>query len=483
MGCEFSRNKDEVSVEKPLIIQANSSNSTSAFQEVLENTQPVILSKSIRVETVLPYILSTETHRDLVKATHKDTRKSCWVLIHPLQTATISREMKKTILAHRKLDHPNILKVLDVVHYGTKLALVYEDWKGGDAEELQEYGSEANGMNETWAVSIIWQLICAVKHCHEHEIVLTSLSLGNILFLTSPTKEHAWVKLLVPVSPHTSTAFTAPEVRKAVYSGPVNDVYSCGMILQNLLLGNCWNAKDKGQMSTNLLRIMHARWENVKQDIQKLTLSMICRNHLKRISLSNCLVHPGLTLVAPKPTLTPALRTTLRNLTQCKATTALKKALLQLMLNMVLPCERLWETQQSFRDLDLDGDGLVSEEELRTQIYRLFPEQQAQFAFSSLANNLPFTPDRQLSFSDFLLFAVSRQVLFASPHVPLTFQLLDRDQSQKVSALELQEYFYLDQFDATNVRIWRELIANISKEKESVFNFNQFTGFMESFGQ
>ena len=399
--------------------------------------------------------------------------------VHNLEGDIISTELKKKLAALRELDHPNILKVLDIVHCGNQVLVAYEDWAGDDAEKLQKSGSLANGMSENWAVTIMRQLLNALQECHSHKVVLKSLSLRNILFLASPAEDSLWVKLLVPLTSDMSTAFTAPEVKKAAYTGPVNDVFSCGMILQGLLLGNCWNADDKGQMSTNLLKIMHKRWESVKQDIQKLTLTMICRNHLKRISLPDCLTHPGLTLVAPKPTLTPGLRTTLRNLTQCKATTALKKALLQLMLNMVLPCERLWETQQSFRELDLDGDGLVSEEELRGQIYRLFPEQQAQSAFSSLASNLPFTPERQLSYSDFLLFAVSRQVLFASPHVSLTFHLLDREQDQQINSRELQEFLYLGQFENSNTRTWQALISSVSKSSDDSFSYNQLIKFLE----
>ena len=491
MGCDFSRSKQESDVtELPLssIIKTDKgeykvtrSEPTPTFTTTrsVDLAELSISLKAVRQLTSFPYEISNLKRGKLVKATHHTTRKQSWVELHTLKSDNVSTEMKKKLTAMRELDHPNVLKVLDIVHCGNQVLVAYENWEGGDAEKLQKAGPQANGMSENWAVAIMRQLLSALQHCHSHKLVLKSLSLRNILFLTTPTQDSVWVKLLVPLVPDCSDVFAAPEVRRATYTGPVNDVFSCGMIFQSLLLGNCWDVESKDTcMSTNLLKIMIKRWENMKQDIQKLTLSMIRRNHLKRISLTACLTHPGLTLVSSKPTLTPALRASLRNLTQCKPATALKKTLLQLMLNMVLPSERLWETQQSFRDLDIDGNGTVSEEELRTQIYRLLPEQQADSAFALLTSNVDFTDNRELSYSEFQLFAVSRQVLFAFPHISLTFHMLDRAHDQRILSRELQEFFSLGQFDNSNTRAWQALISGINKCSDDSFNYNQLTKFL-----
>ena len=491
MGCDFTRSKRHME-ETPVtlgnvfhteegeerVVQSEPI-ATLTTNELVSTADLSISLKAIRLETDNPYRLCHEQHGDLVKAIHRDTRKHCWLHIHALESDVIYTEMKKSLMALRELDHPNVLKVLDVVHCGKKVIVAYEDWSGGDARKLQKCGSQANGMSEKWAVAIMRQLLNALHHCHTHKLVLKSFSLRNILFLFPPTEDSTWVKLLVPLAPNLSSPYTAPEISRSSSISPMNDVYSAGMILQSLLLGNCWNAEDKAPLSVNLQKIMRSRWEKVNESLRELTLSMLCKNPLQRISLPECLSHPGLPLTTCKPTLTPSLRTCLRNISVCKPAAALKKVLLQLMLNMVVPCERLWETQQAFREVDLDGNGGVSEEELRILIYRLFPESQAKSAFASITSSVAFSDKRELSYSEFTLFALSRQVLLASPHVSLTFQMLDREQDQQIISRELQNFLYLGHFDNSNTHAWQALIASISKGSDTSFNYNQLIQFLE----
>ena len=84
-----------------------------------------------------------------------------------------------------------------------------------------------------------------------------------------------------------------------------------------------------------------------------------------------------------------------------RPTTSLKKTFFQLTLDFVLPSEDLIEVKQAFKELDSDMDG--TEEELRVQLFRLFPEEQAEAALTAIINTAVFSAGRELGYSDGLL--------------------------------------------------------------------------------
>ena len=79
----------------------------------------------------------------------------------------------------RDLDHPNILRLIEVFKNEEKLCLVTEICKGENLAEV--LNKPENNYSEQEVAFIIWQLLLAVNYCHKHDICHRDIKLDNIL--------------------------------------------------------------------------------------------------------------------------------------------------------------------------------------------------------------------------------------------------------------------------------------------------------------
>ena len=154
--------------------------------------------------------------------------------------STALREI--TIL--RELDHPNIVKILDVVLDNSKLYLLFEFVEC----DLRKYLSSLKDeyLSENLVKNFLYKILDAVAYCHSKKIIHRDLKPQNIL----TAKNGEIVKVAdfglsrafsIPIRPYTKEVLTlwyrAPELLLGIneYSTPV-DIWSIGCIFAELLL-------------------------------------------------------------------------------------------------------------------------------------------------------------------------------------------------------------------------------------------------------
>ena len=154
--------------------------------------------------------------------------------------STALREI--TIL--RELDHPNIVKLIDVVLNNSKLYLLFEYIEWDLRKFLISY--KDNILNENLIKSFLYKILDAVAFCHSKKIIHRDLKPQNIL----TEKNGDIVKVAdfglarafsIPIRPYTKEVLTlwyrAPELLLGIneYSTPV-DIWSIGCIFGELIL-------------------------------------------------------------------------------------------------------------------------------------------------------------------------------------------------------------------------------------------------------
>ncbi|KAK7268917.1 hypothetical protein RIF29_21627 [Crotalaria pallida] len=161
--------------------------------------------------------------------------------------AAMEPRIVREIDAMRRLqDHPNILKIHEVMASKTKIHLVVEFAAGG---ELFSKINRRGKMPENTARRLFQQLVSALRFCHRNGVAHRDLKPQNLLldgegnlkvsdFGLSALPEHLKNGLL-----HTACgtpAYTAPEIlrRSGGYDGSKADAWSCGLILFVLLAGH-----------------------------------------------------------------------------------------------------------------------------------------------------------------------------------------------------------------------------------------------------
>ncbi|XP_057449482.1 serine/threonine-protein kinase SRK2I-like [Lotus japonicus] len=156
----------------------------------------------------------------------------------------IYENVKREIINHRSLRHPNIVRFKEVILTPTHLAIVMEYASGG---ELFEKIHSAGRFTEDEARFFFQQLISGVSYCHSMQICHRDLKLENTLLDGSPALhlkicDFGYSKSSVLHSQPKSTvgtpAYIAPEVLlKQEYDGKIADVWSCGVTLYVMLVG------------------------------------------------------------------------------------------------------------------------------------------------------------------------------------------------------------------------------------------------------
>ncbi|XP_010432490.1 PREDICTED: serine/threonine-protein kinase SRK2E isoform X1 [Camelina sativa] len=156
----------------------------------------------------------------------------------------IDENVKREIINHRSLRHPNIVRFKEVILTPTHLAIVMEYASGG---ELFERICNAGRFSEDEARFFFQQLISGVSYCHAMQVCHRDLKLENTLLDGSPAPrlkicDFGYSKSSVLHSQPKSTvgtpAYIAPEVLlKKEYDGKVADVWSCGVTLYVMLVG------------------------------------------------------------------------------------------------------------------------------------------------------------------------------------------------------------------------------------------------------
>jgi len=184
------------------------------------------------------------TYGKVYKAKDKDTGRV--VALKKIRLETESEGVPSTAIREisllKELDHPNILRLLDVVYTNKKLFLVFEYLN----KDLQKFMEERapGGLRLTLAKSYLWQLLQGIAYCHSHRVLHRDLKPQNLLIDIEGNIKLADFGLArafgVPVRTYTHEVVTlwyrAPEILLGCrfYSTPV-DVWSIGCIFAEML--------------------------------------------------------------------------------------------------------------------------------------------------------------------------------------------------------------------------------------------------------
>ncbi|XP_077213335.1 serine/threonine-protein kinase SAPK2-like [Tasmannia lanceolata] len=204
----------------------------------------------------------------------------------------IDENVKREIINHRSLRHPNIIRFKEVLLTPTHLAIVMEYAAGG---ELFERICSAGRFSEDEARFFFQQLISGVSYCHSMQICHRDLKLENTLLdgSTAPRLkicDFGYSKSSVLHSQPKSTvgtpAYIAPEVlSRKEYDGKIADVWSCGVTLYVMLVGAYpfEDPVDPRNFRKTIGRILSVHY-SIPDYVR---VSMQCRHLLSRIFVSN----------------------------------------------------------------------------------------------------------------------------------------------------------------------------------------------------
>eukprot|EP00931_Biecheleriopsis_adriatica_P104790 TRINITY_DN79418_c0_g1_i1.p1 TRINITY_DN79418_c0_g1~~TRINITY_DN79418_c0_g1_i1.p1 ORF type:complete len:454 (+),score=89.92 TRINITY_DN79418_c0_g1_i1:128-1489(+) len=184
-------------------------------------------------------VLGDGTYGSVIKAQNKSTNE--WVAIKKMKQKYYSWEecMKlREISSLRKLIHPNIVKLKEVIRENDELHLVFEFMEANLYEFMK---SRVRSLPESKVRNIMFQTMQAVAHVHKHGYFHRDMKPENLLVSGETVKLADFglareIRARPPFTDYVSTRwYRSPEVllRATNYNSPL-DIWACGGIMAEL---------------------------------------------------------------------------------------------------------------------------------------------------------------------------------------------------------------------------------------------------------
>ncbi|XP_054714116.1 SNF-related serine/threonine-protein kinase-like [Uloborus diversus] len=200
------------------------------------------------------------------------------------------------------VQHPNVVRLYDVIDTQTKLYLILELGDGGD---MYDYIiKHENGVDEETAKKYFRQIVHAISYCHKLHVVHRDLKPENVVFFEKlgmvKLTDFGFSNKFCPgqklETSCGSLAYSAPEILLGdSYDAPKVDVWSLGVILYMLVCGRA--PFQEANDSETLTMIMDCKYtvpSHISQDCVRLIGEMLIRDPEKRFSLEQIANDPWL---------------------------------------------------------------------------------------------------------------------------------------------------------------------------------------------
>ncbi|KAI9296578.1 Pkinase-domain-containing protein [Neoconidiobolus thromboides FSU 785] len=196
------------------------------------------------------------------------------------------------------LDHPNIVKVYEVIEDEERYMIVMEHISGG---ELFQYIVKNRRVNERESRYFFRQIVSALQYCHHNSIIHRDMKPENLLLdskMQIKLIDFGFASFYHPEGTLStfcgSPYYASPEmVRGLDYVGPEVDIWSLGVTLYTMLSGklpfNAYNLKSFQRKVTRGEYEIPVYFSKEVTDLIRCTLNTDRR---KRISIDNIRLHP-----------------------------------------------------------------------------------------------------------------------------------------------------------------------------------------------
>ncbi|MED6191579.1 CBL-interacting serine/threonine-protein kinase 21 [Stylosanthes scabra] len=161
---------------------------------------------------------------------------------HMVMENNLKNQVKREISTMKLLHHPNIVRIFEVIGTKTKIYIVMEYVSGGHVLDKMSYEKK---LSERVARKLFQQLIDAMDYCHNKGVYHRDLKPENLLLDSKGNLKVSDFGLSTLQKPNDllntrcgSPCYVAPELLLSKgYDGASADVWSCGVVLFELLAG------------------------------------------------------------------------------------------------------------------------------------------------------------------------------------------------------------------------------------------------------
>eukprot|EP00745_Piridium_sociabile_P032917 TRINITY_DN56262_c0_g1_i3.p1 TRINITY_DN56262_c0_g1~~TRINITY_DN56262_c0_g1_i3.p1 ORF type:complete len:604 (+),score=95.32 TRINITY_DN56262_c0_g1_i3:106-1917(+) len=293
----------------------------------------------------------------------------------------------------RKLDHPNIMRMIEAYEDYQNIYLIFELIEGKELlDVIMDLAKSNERLTEDRVRRILHGILSALSHCHSYRVMHKDLKPENIMICCNPgrSNEEEFVKIIdfglaevfTPGAASTIVAGTPYYMSPEVFSQRFNykcDVWSVGVLMYLMLTAHLpFDAPNKEAFVEVVKRkdvsFPSNLFGTVSQSAQDLIRKLLEKNVNKRPSASEALHHPFFEEETPVPGQMPVMsqrrRKTLQSFSKQGSIYQLyaeRDCFARIVLNLAamnVDYLSIKEAPDVFKSLDRNNDGTISEEEM-----------------------------------------------------------------------------------------------------------------------
>ena len=397
--------------------------------------------------------------------------------------------LETEIQVMRECDHPNIVRLYEVYEDTRYVYLVIEHCEGG---ELFDYIVSKKRLNEKEAAQLFGQLLSSVRYLHSHEIVHRDLKPENLLFLGTPG-EDPLIKLCdfglaktmsaqkrTMLTKAGSAFYIAPEVLDDQGYGSSCDIWSCGVILFILLSGRPpFGGKNDQEIfqavSSGKYNMQTPEWKKISSEAKQFIVRMLSMDPASRPTAVEALRDRWFEVASASSSAT-GMQESFQNLKQFRASQKLQQAVMSFISAQLVSREDTRHLTETFRSLDVNGDGKLSREELLNGYRKTMGSSEAEVEVERIMREVDTDDNGYVEYSEFVMATMRRERLLSREHLDAAFHLFDVDGSGAISAKELRQILGADVISTDNV--WRDLVQQVDVNGDGEIDLKEFKEMM-----
>lgn len=389
----------------------------------------------------------------------------------------------------KTLDHPNIVKVYEYFEDEQNYYIVMEYCKGGDVfGKLEDEGT----FTERYAAKTMKFLLSGLCYLHSVQIVHRDIKPENLLISSKESFEEYSIKIIdFNISTRKSTAklnevtgttdFMAPEVFRGIYDEKC-DVWSAGVILYMIISGSLPFPSHSEEAAEKAIcngkySFPRERFGNVTPLCKDFISKLLVKNPNTRPSAMQALEHPWLKTFKDSCDKTE-LKSTLTRMQTMRKPSKLKELFTTFMISQLSKTSSVRKLENVFRTIDVNGDGVISTEELIKQLSTEMSIAKAEKQAMEIMSAIDSDGSGVINYSEYIRATIEEESLLTKENLKKAFAYFDTDGSEAIELDEMKKW--LSSGDIIPEDIIVELMQEADVNNDGTIDLPEFEGLLFS---
>eukprot|EP00520_Triparma_pacifica_P003563 CAMPEP_0118651952 /NCGR_PEP_ID=MMETSP0785-20121206/11057_1 /TAXON_ID=91992 /ORGANISM="Bolidomonas pacifica, Strain CCMP 1866" /LENGTH=509 /DNA_ID=CAMNT_0006544433 /DNA_START=26 /DNA_END=1551 /DNA_ORIENTATION=+ len=388
-------------------------------------------------------------------------------------------ELKNEIDILKSLDHPNIVRPVEVFNRRRQMFVIMELCSGGDLYTRDPY-------IEASAAKICGKLCSAISYMHSRNITHRDLKFENIMFENNGPQAEIKVidfglsKKFMPSNPHlmegVGTIYTmAPQVLQGLYTEKA-DLWSVGVIAFMLLCSEMpFSGRKRRHVIDKIMRCNYSfsseRWKNISRPAKEFVRNLIEMDPKKRYSADQALESTWLkkefNIENRRPSV-DMMEKVNSSLKSYSGKTKLQKMALMVVAHQSTT-EEILELRKAFDQYDKSNNGTIQYSEFTEVLEGMkYPKEELDEIFASI----DVDGSGNIHYTEFLAATLETHGHIEEERLAEAFDRLDSDDSGYITKGNLKEMLGTEY---TKEKA-EALIAEADINKDGRISWNEFKG-------